>query len=102
MVQELREKLPQIAELCRRHGAVRLDVFGSAARDDLDPTRSDYDFLVRFVAFRNLRPAKQYFGPLHALEDLLGREVHLAEDFPGQRPTFLARIEHDRRQLYAA
>jgi predicted nucleotidyltransferase len=102
MVEELRDKLPQVEEVCRRFGVARLDVFGSAARDDFDPERSDMDFLVVFTTHCDLRPAKQYFGLLHALEDLFARPVHLAEDFQGQKRSFLTRIQPDRRQLYAA
>jgi predicted nucleotidyltransferase len=43
------QKAPQIAELCRRHGVRRLDLFGSAARGtDFDPEHSDADFLIEF------------------------------------------------------
>ena len=48
MVEELKEKLPEVAELCRKHSALRLDVFGSAVRGNFDPERSDCDFLVTF------------------------------------------------------
>jgi predicted nucleotidyltransferase len=34
-------KREEIAELCRKHHVRRLSVFGSAARDDFDPQRSD-------------------------------------------------------------
>ncbi len=36
----------EVAALCRRTGARRLDVIGSAARADSDPISSDLDFLV--------------------------------------------------------
>lgn len=38
----------EVAALCRRAGARRLDAFGSAVRDDFDPATSDLDFLVEF------------------------------------------------------
>ena len=38
----------EVAELCRRFHVRRLEVFGSAARGDFDPERSDVDFLVEF------------------------------------------------------
>ena len=42
------DKKKELAELCRRHGVVRLEVFGSAARGaDFDPESSDADFLVK-------------------------------------------------------
>ena len=37
-----------LADLCRRTGAKRLDLFGSAARTDFDSERSDLNFLVEF------------------------------------------------------
>lgn len=41
MVDVLQEKLEAIAELCARHGVARLEVFGSALRDDFRPGESD-------------------------------------------------------------
>ena len=38
----------QIVALCRRFHVRRLEVFGSALRDDFNPARSDVDFLVEF------------------------------------------------------
>ena len=38
-----------LAEICRRHGVAKLEVFGSGARvADFDPDRSDVDLLVTF------------------------------------------------------
>ena len=37
-----------IEALCRTYQVKRLDVFGSAIREDFDPVRSDVDFLVEF------------------------------------------------------
>ena len=43
------DRREELAELCRRHGVVCLEVFGSAARaTDFDPLASDADFLVEF------------------------------------------------------
>jgi predicted nucleotidyltransferase len=36
-------KLPEVAELCRRFHVRRLELFGSAATADFDPERSDID-----------------------------------------------------------
>lgn len=74
------EKQQQFAELCRRYGVIRLDVFGSAARgDDFDPARSDADFLVEFQPESLLPPLTRYFGLAKALETLMGRPVDLVE-----------------------
>lgn len=78
MQADIVDKLDAIADICRRHGVARLELFGSAARGDFDPARSDADFLVTF------RPAvRNDIGALDdlkkALEELLGRPVDLVE-----------------------
>ncbi len=43
------DKKDEVAELCRRYGVARLEVFGSAAHGaDFDPRSSDADFLLEF------------------------------------------------------
>jgi predicted nucleotidyltransferase len=53
MVAAEQSRLPAV---CRRYGVRRLEIFGSAARQDLDPRASDLDLLVEFndstIAFR--------------------------------------------------
>jgi predicted nucleotidyltransferase len=46
MIDEIESHREELRALCRRFHVRRLDLFGSAARGDLDPTRSDFDFLV--------------------------------------------------------
>jgi predicted nucleotidyltransferase len=62
----------EIAELCRQFHALRLDVFGSAARgSDFDPARSDIDLLVTYVA--GYHPGIAAFQELRdALTELFG------------------------------
>jgi predicted nucleotidyltransferase len=79
MQPDIAEKREALADLCRRYGVERLEVFGSAARGtDFDRDRSDADFLVTFTpAARNDLAA---FADLkEALERLLGRPVDLVE-----------------------
>jgi uncharacterized protein len=79
MHSEIDDKRDALAELCRRFGVARLEVFGSAAGGaGFDPKSSDADFLVTFapaarndlIAFADLKDA---------LEALLGRPVDLVE-----------------------
>ena len=67
-----------LADICRRHGVTRLEIFGSAARGDFDPARSDADFLVTFQPV-----VRNDIGALddlrESLEELLGRPVDLVE-----------------------
>jgi uncharacterized protein len=79
MLADIDEKRDALAALCRRYGAARLEVFGSAARGaGFDPDCSDIDFLVTFTpAARNDLAA---FADLkEGLEKLLGRPVDLVE-----------------------
>ena len=48
MVAVLENKREAIVALCRTYGVVRMDVFGSAVRDDFRPGESDVDLLVDF------------------------------------------------------
>jgi len=71
----------EIADFCRRWGIVRLELFGSALRDDFGPD-SDIDFLYTpGPGFRR----DQAYGPwlsnnmADELSVLLGRKVDLIE-----------------------
>ena len=69
----------ELSALCRRHGVMRLEIFGSGARAaDFDASRSDADFLVTFTpAARDDLAAFADFKD--ALEALMGRAVDLVE-----------------------
>ncbi|MFO7641892.1 MAG: nucleotidyltransferase domain-containing protein [Candidatus Competibacteraceae bacterium] len=75
------QKALEIAEICRRHGVRRLDLFGSAARGtDFDPDRSDADFLVEFEDDTGAAsPLQRYLGLERDLAQLLQRPVDLVE-----------------------
>ncbi|MBI5364068.1 MAG: nucleotidyltransferase domain-containing protein [Planctomycetes bacterium] len=91
-----------IQELCRRFGVRRLELFGSAARDDFDERASDVDFLVEFQPGPVSTAPDRYFGLLHGLEDRLLRRVDLVMTSAVDNPYFLVAIERDRTLLYAA
>jgi predicted nucleotidyltransferase len=74
----LAEKRDALVALCRRLGVRRLDVFGSAVRDDFDPARSDADFLIEFAPEARAQIAS-YMAVKEALELVLGRRVDLIE-----------------------
>ena len=92
-----------IADLCRRAGVRRLDVFGSAARvADFDPERSDLDFVVEFEPLPDGGRFESYFLLKEGLEGLLGRPVDLVTEGTVQNPYLRASIEKGREPLYAA
>jgi predicted nucleotidyltransferase len=91
-----------IVEICRRHGVTRLDVFGSAVRDDYRSGVSDLDFLVEFGPMEPYARVDAYFGMLDELRALLGVEVDLVM-VGAVKNAYIARdIERTRRMLYAA
>ena len=91
-----------VATLCRLSGVKRLELFGSAARDDFDPGHSDFDFLVEFDDSNNSDPLQSYFGLKEALELLLGRQVDLVMPAAVKNPYILASINRDRQLVYGA
>jgi hypothetical protein len=95
-------KREEIAEICRRHHVRRLSIFGSAARDDFDPARSDVDILVTFDPIADPVYAKNYYSLREQLEALLHREVDLVGDGVIRNPYRLQSIEADKIELYAA
>lgn len=102
MIDLIEQHRPQIEALCRRFGVKRLELFGSAASGKFDPTTSDVDFFVEFDRRTDLRPARQYFGFLHALEDLLGRHVDLIQPRLVTNPYFAETANRYKTELYAA
>ena len=89
----------QIAAFCRRHGIVRLSVFGSALGADFGPT-SDIDVLVEFAPGET--PSLLDLGGMQAeLSALCGRTVDLKT--PGfLSPGILRQVLAERVVEYAA
>jgi len=91
----------EVAALCRQARVRRLDVFGSAARDDFDPATSDIDLLVEFDDLPPTSFADAYFTLRESLEQLFGRPVDLVTTSSVENPFFRERIEAERKPVYA-
>ncbi len=91
-----------IEALCRRFHVRRLEVFGSAVRDDFDPSRSDVDFLVEFDTTPGVNVFEAYFDLRRALSELLNRPVDLVMVSALRNPYVRARIDAERELVYAA
>lgn len=98
----VQDNLEALRNLCLRHRVERLDVFGSAARDDFDPESSDLDFLVEFEPMSPVDHAESFFGLQEDLERLFGRPIDLLEREPIENPYLWQSIERSRRVLYEA
>lgn len=93
---------PAIADLCRRYGVARLEVFGSATGDGFDPHRSDVDFLVEFDARPGVNLFNAYLDLRHDLAALLGRPVDLVMPGAIDNPVVRETINASRELIYAA
>ena len=91
----------QLADVCRRLGVRRLEVFGSAATERFEPLRSDVDLLVQFGE-TSAGPLDEYFGLKTQFEAALSRPVDLLISGAVRNPYVLAGIEASRKLVYAA
>lgn len=101
MTNVIEQHREEVAALCRRAGARRLDVFGSAVREDFDPATSDLDFIVEFDELPPRAYADAYFTLKESLERLFGRPVDLVTEGSVENPYFRERIDAERRPVYA-
>jgi predicted nucleotidyltransferase len=89
-----------VAPICRRHRVARLDVFGSAARQEHGA--ADLDFLVEFEDLPTDAYADAYFGLLSDLKALFERPVDLVMASALKNPFVWETIEPSRILLHAA
>lgn len=102
MNQMIQDKRDELARLCAKRRVRRLELFGSALRDDFDSHTSDLDFLVEFEDLSPGQYADNYFGLLEELEQLFGCPVDLVMTSAITNPYFLERIHSSKITLYAA
>lgn len=102
MVGLLHSKREAIAEACARHSVARLEVFGSALRDDFKADDSDLDLLVEFEPMEPYPRVEAYFGLLDELRALLNRDVDLVMVGAVKNPYIARDIERTKQLLYAA
>jgi uncharacterized protein len=98
----LENKRDAIAALCRKYGVVRMDVFGSAIRDDYRIGQSDVDLLADFGDQDPFQLVDAYFGLLEDLRVLLGTNVDLVMTDAIKNRYIRAEVERTRQMLYAA
>jgi hypothetical protein len=102
MLPLIAERRSEIAALCRRFQVRRLDMFGSAARGDFDPARSDIDFLVEFQPLQPGAYVDAFFDLKEGLEQLFDRPVDLVSAASIRNPYFRQSVERSKALLYAA
>jgi len=70
-------QLDAIVDACRHYKVLSMHLFGSALRDDFDPTRSDLDLLVEFQPIESGALVQAYFGLERQLAAITGQPVNL-------------------------
>jgi len=92
----------EIVDACRKHGVVRLVVFGSAATNqDFGPS-SDIDCVVEFNHADPLDYGRAFFALLADLQAILNRPIDLITERSIRNPAFRAEISEKGQLLYAA
>ncbi len=86
-----------IDEVCRDLALMRLDLVGSAVRDDFN-AGSDIDVLVTFSGREKL--FRRYFALKSRLESIFDRQVDVIEERAIRNPYFKAAVERDRVRIY--
>jgi predicted nucleotidyltransferase len=99
MIPLVAQNLEAIAELCRRFGVLKLDLFGSAATGEFNQETSDLDFVVDFGEYA---PGylDRFFGLEEALKHLFGRDVDLVTEKSIQNPIFRRSVDRSRKPIY--
>lgn len=91
----------KIKSLCRQFEVRRLDVFGSALREDFDSDHSDLDMVVEFAP-RPEDGLRRYFDFKSQMEALLHRPVDVIELHTMENTRLKRIIERTRVPGYAA
>ncbi len=100
MIPLIEDRIEQLNDLCRRHGVLRLELFGSLATGESVPD-SDLDLLVEFHPLPASSYADTYFGLLEALEELFEQPVDLVVESAIKNPYFRQSVEQTKVPLFA-
>jgi predicted nucleotidyltransferase len=95
----LQAKLQPLLELCESYGVEKLELFGSAARDEFDPAHSDLDFIVQMQGRREPGYAARFCDFADALEVPHGRPVDLLTELMINYPYLKAAIAQEQTVL---
>lgn len=102
MIPLIEKNRPALVDLCKKHRVRRLGIFGSALRDNFDPTHSDLDFVVEYFPLSPGEHAAAYLNLILDLQKLFGMPVDLVERGPIKNPIFLEELDRSRVVLYEA
>ncbi len=90
----------RLTELCHSLSVKRLELVGSAAREDFHPESSDIDVLIEFEGNHAL--FDRYFELKFGLESIFGRKVDVIQSGAVRNPHLRATLQQDRMPIYEA
>jgi predicted nucleotidyltransferase len=101
MIALVADRKEEIVALCKKHGIVRLELFGSAATGKFDPEKSDLDFIYDLGVY-GPDVVERFFNFANELEQLFGRHVDLLMYGPIKNPYLKISVDRSRELIYAA
>ena len=90
----------RVEKLCHSLSVRRLELVGSAAREDFHPESSDIDVLIEFAGNQAL--FDRYFELKFGLESIFGRKVDVIQSGAVKNPHLRASLDPDRIAIYEA
>ena len=99
-MKKFEQHMDAIKKICADLRVKRLDIVGSAARDDFQPERSDIDVLVEFEGVDRL--FHRYFELKEQLEKEFGREVDVIQDGAVKNPYVRESLDRNRVPIYGS
>ncbi len=100
MVAELKERITDVAELCRRFHVQDLHLFGSSTSASSVSEVGDLDFLVRFDTMPPALYSNSYFGLAEGLSELFGCPVDLVEENAIRNPFFREAVDAAKERIH--
>ncbi len=99
MIDLISDNLDAVAELCRKYGVRRLEVFGSAATGEFDPDTSDIDLIYEFSDV-SMGLVDRFLAFADDLEVVFGRHVDLIPNRNFENPYFRYAVNKSRVIIY--
>lgn len=95
----LMAKISEIKEIMQKYGVSRAFAFGSAVKGEMHAD-SDIDFLISFPPELDYETyADNYFNLLHALRELLKRDVDLLAEETIRNPYLRQSIDQNKLKI---
>ena len=97
---KIEEHIRGVEKICMDLRVKRLDLVGSAAREDFQPGRSDIDVLVEFEGLEKL--FDRYFELKTRLEQQLGSQVDVIQEGAVKNPYIRKSLNRNRVRIYGS